>query len=43
MSPIINNTFKDPIHVNEIAKEKSFDKLHYINVLKYIADINKFI
>ena len=27
----------------KIAKKKSFDQLNYINVLKYITDINKFI
>ena len=41
--PIINDTFKNPVHINEIAKHKSFDKLNYQNVLKYILDINKFI
>ena len=38
--PIINDKFKNPIQINEIAKHKSFDKLNYKNVLKYIIDIN---
>ena len=43
MLPVINNQFKDPVHVNEIAKKKSFDKENYRNVLKYIFNINRFI
>ena len=41
--PIVNSYFKNPVRINEIAKEESFDKEDYINVLKYIFNINKFI